>query len=82
MTRSSETSPLQAVYDLVRTGQTTTQRVADTEREAQIEREGELRREAASVVTGSPHVEPAKESPLMEGMVEEWKRRGQWRDEE
>lgn len=73
---------LQAVYDLVRTGQTTTQRVADTEREAQIQREGELRRGAASVVTGSPHVEPVKESPLIEGMKDEWKRRGQWIDEE
>ena len=73
---------LQAVYDLVRTGQTTTQRVADSEREQQIAREGELRRGAAAVVTGSPHVEPVKESPLMEGMMAEWKRRGQWPDEE
>lgn len=70
-----------AVYDLVRTGQTSTRRIANDEREAQIQREGELRRNAAGVVTGSPHVEPVKESPLMEGMLAEWKRRGQWPDD-
>jgi hypothetical protein len=71
-----------AVYDLVRQGQATTRRVGDETREEQIRREGELRRGAASIVTGSPHVEPQKESPLMEGMMEEWRRRGQWVDEE
>ena len=73
---------LQAVYDLVRTGQTTTRRVAETEREEQIRREGELRREAAGVVTGAPHVAPVKQSPFFDAMEEEWRRRGQWRDEE
>lgn len=73
---------LQAVYDLVRTGQTTTRRVAETEREEQIRREGELRREAAGVVTGAPHVAPAKQSPFFEAMEDEWRRRGQWHDEE
>jgi len=71
-----------AVYDLVRAGQTTTRRIGDEQREEQIKREGELRRNAASVVTGSPHVEPQKESPFMEGMMNEWRRRGQWIDEE
>jgi hypothetical protein len=71
-----------AVYDLVRTGQTTTRRVADTEREEQIRREGELRRDAAGVVTGAPHVETSKQSPFFDAMEEEWRRRGQWRDEE
>jgi hypothetical protein len=73
---------LMAVYDLVRSGQTTTRRVLDTDREAQIRREAELRREAASVVTGSPHAQPRKESPLLEGMMEEWRRAGQWTEEE
>ena len=73
---------VKAVYDLVRTGQTTTQRVADTQREEQIRREGELRRNAAGVVTGSPHVEPVKQSDFMQAMEDEWKRRGQWYDEE
>lgn len=71
-----------AVYDLIRQGETTTRRVVDSEREAQIAREGELRRDAASVVTGSPHAVPAQESPLLAAMTEEWKRRGQWSDEE
>lgn len=73
---------VQAVYDLVRQGQTTTRRVGDETREDQIKREGELRRDAASVVTGSPHHSPPQESPLMEGMMAEWKRRGQWPEEE
>jgi hypothetical protein len=73
---------VQAVYDLVRQGQTTTTRVADSEREKQIAREGELRRNAASVVTGSPHVVPVEQSPFMQAMEEEWKRKGQWTDEE
>jgi len=72
---------LQAVYDLVRTGQTTTQRVADTQREEQIRREGELRREAAGVVTGAPHTPPTKQSPFFDAMEAEWRRRGQWTDE-
>jgi hypothetical protein len=71
-----------AVYDLVRTGQTTTRRVADTEREEQIRREGELRRDAAGVVTGAPHVAPTKQSPFFDAMEAEWRRRGQWRDPE
>jgi len=71
-----------AVYDLVRTGQTTTRRVADTEREEQIRREGELRRDAASVVTGAPHVDTPKQSPFFDAMEAEWRRRGQWRDPE
>jgi hypothetical protein len=69
-----------AVYDLVRTGQTTTRRVADTEREEQIRREGELRRDAAGVVTGAPHVSTPKQSPFFDAMEAEWRRRGQWRD--
>jgi hypothetical protein len=73
---------LRAVYDLVRAGQAATRRVRETDREAQIRRESELRREAASVVTGSPHVELKKESPFMEAMREEWRRAGQWQDEE
>ena len=73
---------VQAVYDLVRTGQTTTQRVADTQREEQIRREGELRRGAASVVTGAPHVETPKQSAFFDAMQEEWRRRGQWPDPE
>jgi hypothetical protein len=73
---------LQAIYDLVRTGQTTTRRVAETEREEQIRREGELRREAAGVVTGAPHVAPTKQSPFFDAMEEEWRRRGQWPSEE
>jgi hypothetical protein len=73
---------VQAVYDLVRAGQTTTQRVADTQREEQIRREGELRRGAASVVTGAPHVDTPKQSPFFDAMEEEWRRRGQWSDEE
>jgi hypothetical protein len=73
---------LMAVLDLVRTGRSSTQRARESEREAQIRREGELRREAASVVTGSPHVEQKKESPFMEAMMDEWKRRGQWPEEE
>jgi hypothetical protein len=74
---------LQAVYDLVRTGQTTTHRVADTQREEQIKREGELRRNAAGVVTGAPHVEPAKpQSPFFDAMEQEWRRRGQWHDDD
>jgi len=72
---------LQAVYDLVRAGTTTTQRVADTQREEQIRREGELRREAAGVVTGAPHTPPAKQSPFFDAMEAEWRRRGQWTDE-
>jgi hypothetical protein len=72
---------LSAVYDLVRAGQTTTRRVADTEREEQIRREGELRRNAAGVVTGAPHTPPAKQSPCFDAMEEEWRRRGQWHDE-
>jgi hypothetical protein len=72
---------LRAVYDLVRTGQTSVTRAVESDREAQIRREGELRREAASMVTGSPHFEPPKETPFMEGMIEEWKRRGQWSDD-
>ena len=71
-----------AVYDLVRAGQTTTRRVADTEREEQIRREGELRRNAAGVVTGAPHTPPQKQSPFFDAMEEEWRRRGQWHDEE
>jgi hypothetical protein len=71
-----------AVYDLVRAGQTTTRRVADTEREEQIRREGELRRNAAGVVTGAPHTPPTKQSPFFDAMEEEWRRRGQWHDEE
>jgi hypothetical protein len=73
---------LQAVYDLVRAGQTTTRRVADTEREEQIRREGELRRNAAGVVTGAPHVPPAKQAPFLDAMEQEWRRRGQWTDDE
>lgn len=73
---------LQAVYDLVRAGHTTTQRVADTQREEQIRREGELRRGAASVVTGAPHVDTPKQHPFFDAMEEEWKRRGQWPTEE
>ena len=73
---------LQAVYDLVRAGTTTTQRVADTQREEQIRREGELRREAAGVVTGAPHTPPQKQSPFFDAMEAEWRRRGQWHDEE
>jgi hypothetical protein len=73
---------LMAVYDLVRTGKTATRRARETDHEAQIRREGELRREAASVVTGSPHVEQQKESPFMEGMLAEWRRAGQWTDNE
>jgi hypothetical protein len=73
---------VQAVYDLIRQGETTTRRVVDTEREEQIRREGELRREAASVVTGSPHHEPTQESPFLEAMKQEWQRRGQWTEEE
>jgi len=72
---------LQAVYDLVRTGQTTTQRVADTQREEQIRREGELRRNAAGVVTGAPHTPPTKQSPFMDAMEAEWRRAGQWTEE-
>lgn len=73
---------VQAVYDLVRQGETTTRRVVDTEREEQIRREGELRREAASVVTGSPHHAPPQESPMIQAMKEEWIRRGQWTEDE
>jgi len=73
---------LQAVYDVVRAGQATTHRVADTQREEQIRREGELRRNAASVVTGAPHVDTPKQSPFFDAMEEEWRRRGQWSDEE
>ena len=73
---------LMAVLDLVRTGQTATRRARETDREAQIRREGELRRGAAGVVTGSPHVTPQKESPFMEAMMDEWRRAGQWPEEE
>jgi len=73
---------LRAVYDLVRTGQTATRRARETDREQQIRRESELRREAASMITGSPHVEPKQESPFMQGMIDEWRRAGQWRDDE
>jgi len=73
---------LQAVYDLVRSGQTTTTRVADTQREEQIKREGELRRNAAGVVTGAPHVDTPKQHPFFDAMEEEWRRRGQWPTEE
>lgn len=73
---------VRAVYDLVRQGATTTHRVVDSEREAQIKREGELRRDAASVVTGSPHVAPVEQSPFMQAMEDEWKRKGQWTEEE
>lgn len=73
---------LQAVYDLVRAGQTTTHRVADTQREEQIRREGELRRNAAGVVTGAPHAEPTKQNPFFDALEDEWRRRGQWHDEE
>lgn len=73
---------VQAVYDLVRTGQTTTSRVVDEQREAQIQREGELRRNAAGVVTGSPHAETTKRPPFFEAMEEEWRKRGQWPEEE
>jgi len=72
---------LKAIYDIVREGQTHTRRV-DTNHEDQIRREGELRREAAGIVTGSPHVAPPKEDPFFAGMEAEWRRRGQWYDEE
>lgn len=70
---------VQAVYDLVRQGRTTTRQVP-SDHDAQIQREGELRREAAGVVTGSPHVAPPKEDSFMAGMEAEWRRRGQWYD--
>lgn len=71
---------LQAIYDLVRQGSVVTRRVTDQSREDQIRREGELRREAASVVTGSPHVAAPKQSDFFSAMEDEWRRRGQWRD--
>jgi hypothetical protein len=73
---------VQAVYDLVRQGETTTRKVVDEDREERIRREGELRRDAASVVTGSPHHSTPQESPLIAGMKEEWMRRGQWTEDE
>ena len=71
---------MQAMYDLAGAGGNVT-RVRDDARAARIRREGELRREAAGVVTGSPHTPPPQQSPLMAAMEEEWKARGQWRDE-
>lgn len=72
---------VQAVYDIVREGQTHTRRVGEDEGD-RIRREGELRREAAGIVTGSPHVAPPKEDPFFGAMEAEWRRRGQWYDEE
>ena len=74
---------LLAVLDLVRSGTTTTRRVAETEREQQIRREAELRKEAAGVVTGAPHVNSAtpQQPAMLDAMEEEWKRRGQWAGE-
>jgi len=43
-----------------------------------------MRRDAASVQTGglAPPAQAAPASPLLQGMEEEWKRRGQWADDE
>jgi len=74
---------MHAIHDLVRTGQATARRAQETEHEARIRREGELRREAASVVTGSPHNPPAQpQHPFLQAMENEWRRAGQWRDDE
>jgi hypothetical protein len=73
---------IQAVYDLVRQGTTTTRKIVDEEREGRIRREGELRRNAAGVVTGSPHQETPKQNAFLQEMENEWRRRGQWSDEE
>jgi len=68
-----------AVLDLVRAGTTVTRKVQDDERAQAIKREAELRKEAAGVVTGAPHTPPpAKQSPFMQAMEDEWKARGQW----
>jgi len=73
----------QAVYDLVREGRVTRRVVRDEERESQIAREGELRRQAAGVLTGGPRSSaPPPQSPFMDAMEAEWRRRGQWRDDE
>jgi hypothetical protein len=73
---------LMAVFDLVRSGQTSVTRARESEREAAIRKEAEMRREAASVVTGSPHAQtPKHSSPLIAAMEEEWRRAGQWQEE-
>jgi hypothetical protein len=74
---------LMAVYDLVRTGAMSTRRVRNEEHESQIQKEANMRRQAAGVVTGGPAPGNAQEqSPLMAAMEQEWRARGQWRDEE
>jgi len=71
---------VQAVYDLSHTT-TTTRRQS---RDANIQRENELRRDAAVVQSGGIQAPapPPKRPALFEGMEEEWRRRGQWADDE
>jgi len=72
---------LRAVHDLVRATNFTPRQV---QQQANIAQENEMRRDAASVQTGglAPPAQAAPASPLLQGMEEEWKRRGQWADDE
>lgn len=70
---------VQAVYDLARAG-TVTRRPAG----GGVQRENELRREAMVVQSGGMQAPPAPPKPpaFLQGMQDEWQRRGQWSGEE
>jgi hypothetical protein len=71
---------IQAVNDLVRA----TSFSPRTQQQQNIAQENEMRRDAASVQTGglTPPAPPKADSPLLQGMEAEWRRRGQWSDDE
>jgi len=72
---------VQAVADLVRATSFTPRQ---QQQQANIAQENAMRRDAASVQTGglAPPAQPKPDSPLLQGMEEEWRRRGQWADDE
>ena len=72
---------IQAVSDLVRATSFTPRQA---QQQANIAKENELRRDASSVQTGglAPPQPPPASSPLLAGMEAEWRKRGQWHDDE